>query len=200
MPRRPTNRIAHRAAEPRVETTRMSNARLAMGDRQPRWDSATYQPRASITTVTTSSGHVSTRNAGATASPAELPPSRPSRPGTTHHHGRGISPLSAATNGFSIGGIFNMTANLDFPSSPYEFGPPGLLAEAASLPSHSPCLCTVTRSRMMVPPLCRDSTDAPQGPPGRAIPPGGRRSWSPARPRRRAWTCERRRPRSPHPV
>ena len=45
---------------------------------------------------------MSTRNAGAKASPAEVPLNRPSKPGTTHHQGRGSSPLKLATKGFSI--------------------------------------------------------------------------------------------------
>ena len=45
---------------------------------------------------------MSTRNAGATASPAEMPPSRPSKPGITHHQGSGSSPLKLATKGASI--------------------------------------------------------------------------------------------------
>ena len=44
---------------------------------------------------------MSTRNAGAMASPVDVPPTRPSRPGRTHHQGRGISPLSNAWKGFS---------------------------------------------------------------------------------------------------
>lgn len=44
---------------------------------------------------------MSTRNAGAKASPAEVPPSRPSKPGTTHHQGSGSNPLNDATNGLS---------------------------------------------------------------------------------------------------
>ena len=110
----PANRSAHRAPEPAVESARINSERLATGDRHPRWERATYQPRVNITTVTASSGQVSTRNAGATASPAELPPSRPSRPGTTHHQGSGNNPLSAATNGFSTGGIFSIASNLGF--------------------------------------------------------------------------------------
>ena len=55
-----------------------------------------------MTTVKARSGQVSTRNAGAKASPVEVPPSRPSKPGTSHHQGRGTSPLKLATNGLSI--------------------------------------------------------------------------------------------------
>ena len=51
---------------------------------------------------------MSTRNAGAKASPAEVPPNRPSKPGTTHHQGKGSSPLNDATNGFSTCNIFRI--------------------------------------------------------------------------------------------
>ena len=51
--------------------------------------------------VNAKSGQVSTRNAGAKASPIDAPPTRPSRPGSTHHQGRGSSPLSAAVKGLS---------------------------------------------------------------------------------------------------
>ena len=66
------------------------------------WDGANHQPRASITTVITKNGQVSTCNEGAKASPADVPPRTPSKPGTTHHQGSGSSPLSRLTNGFSI--------------------------------------------------------------------------------------------------
>ena len=66
------------------------------------WDGANHQPRASMSTVITKKGHVNHCNAGAKASPAEEPPSRPSRPGTTHHQGSGNSPLSRLTKGFSM--------------------------------------------------------------------------------------------------
>ena len=46
-------------------------------------------------------GQVSTCNAGARASPVDVPPTIPSRPGTTHHQGSGNNPLNKATKGFS---------------------------------------------------------------------------------------------------
>ena len=61
-----------------------------------------YQPRLSMTTVIVRKGHVSTCKAGAMASPAGAPPSRPSKLGTTHHQGKGSSPLNRATKGFSM--------------------------------------------------------------------------------------------------
>ena len=67
----------------------------------PRWASCRYQPRPSISKVRASRGQVSTRNAGTMASPVDVSPTRPSRPGRTHHQGRGSSPLSTARKGFS---------------------------------------------------------------------------------------------------
>ncbi len=61
-----------------------------------------YQPRLSMTTVIVRKGHVSTCKAGAMASPAGAPPSRPSKLGTTDHQGKGSSPLNRATKGFSM--------------------------------------------------------------------------------------------------
>ena len=76
--------------------------RLAHWERQLlRWAISRYQPRPNISKFIPRRGHVSARNAGAKASPAELPPTRPSRPGMTHHHGRGKRPLSIAWNGTS---------------------------------------------------------------------------------------------------
>ena len=72
------------------------------GPHQLPWDGASHQPRASMSKVTAKKGQVSTCNAGAKASPAEEPPSKPSRPGTTHHQGSGSSPLSRLTKGFSM--------------------------------------------------------------------------------------------------
>ena len=60
-----------------------------------------YQPRPSISRVMPRKGQVSTCNAGARASPVDVPPTIPSRPGTTHHQGSGKNPLNIATNGFS---------------------------------------------------------------------------------------------------
>ena len=54
-----------------------------------------------MTSVKAKSGQVSTRNAGAKASPVDVPPTRPSKPGTTHHQGSGSRPLSTATKGLS---------------------------------------------------------------------------------------------------
>jgi len=55
-------------------------------------------------------GQVSTRNAGAKASPDPAPPISPSRPGTTHHQGRGRRPLSKARKGFSARRNFGMVS------------------------------------------------------------------------------------------
>jgi len=66
------------------------------------WDNSKYQDLDIIKTVRASRGHVSTCDAGATASPAEAPPSRPSMPGIIHHQGRGNSPLREATIGVSM--------------------------------------------------------------------------------------------------
>ena len=77
-------------------------------------------------------GQVSTRNAGAKASPDPAPPISPSRPGTTHHQGRGRRPLSKARKGFSARRNFGMVSLLI--SSAYQS--PGdflTLAVAASL-------------------------------------------------------------------
>ena len=76
---------------------------------RPPWESSKYQPRINITAVNTRNGHVSTRNAGAAPSPAEVPPNKPSRPGTTHHQGKGSNPLNDATNGFSTCSILRMS-------------------------------------------------------------------------------------------
>ena len=81
---------------------RTSPARRRQEERQrPGWANSKYHPRPSIIRVRANSGHVSTRNAGAKASPAEVPPKRPSKPGTTHHQGNGKRPLSMATKGIS---------------------------------------------------------------------------------------------------
>ena len=74
----------------------------------PRWDSSRYQPRLNMTSVNTRNGHVSTRNAGAKASPAEVPPRKPSKPGTTHHQGKGNRTLNKATKGLSTCVMFLM--------------------------------------------------------------------------------------------
>ena len=72
------------------------------GPHQPPWDGASHQPRANMRTVMTKKGQVSTCNAGARASPADVPPRTPSKPGTTHHQGSGNTPLSSPTKGFSM--------------------------------------------------------------------------------------------------
>jgi len=60
------------------------------------WLVCKYQPRLSVNIFKANSGQVNTRNAGAIASPASALPSRPSKPGTTHHQGRGVSvPIGA---------------------------------------------------------------------------------------------------------
>ena len=91
-----------------VDATRTRLERFAQGERQPRWDTFRYQPRPSMTRVSTRSGPLSARKAGARASPDDAPLSRPSRPGTTHHQGSGKSPLSRAKNGLSKCRNFSM--------------------------------------------------------------------------------------------
>ena len=88
---------------------RITTDRRTQIERQPPlWDSSRYQPRLNMTSVSSRKGHVSTRNAGAKASPVEVPPRRPSKPGTTHHQGKGNSTLNSATNGLSTCNIFLM--------------------------------------------------------------------------------------------
>ena len=65
-------------------------------------------------------GHVSTRNAGARASPAEVPPNKPSKPGMTHHQGKGSRPLNTATKGFSIWNSLSIRAHLQFVGTDYK--------------------------------------------------------------------------------
>ena len=82
--------------------TSTTEERRAQGERHPPlWVNSTYHPRLSIRMVMPRKGHVSTSNAGVRANPTDVPPSRPSSPGMTHHQGRGSSPLNMATNGFS---------------------------------------------------------------------------------------------------
>ena len=108
-PRYPPNRSDQSATAATVEIDNVTVARLAHVERKsPRFDSSTYQPRPSMMIVTTRNGHVSTRNAGVAASPDPVAPRSPSKPGTTHHHGNGKSPLSRATNGVSIRRYFNI--------------------------------------------------------------------------------------------
>ena len=109
IPSRPAKRRPQSVAARAVEPIRTNRARLAHGERQPPpWDRFRYQPRPNMTRVSTRNGQLSTRNAGARASPEDAPPIRPSRPGTTHHHGSGSSPLNKATKGFSTCKNFSM--------------------------------------------------------------------------------------------
>ena len=102
MPNRPTKRSPHSVPDTVVDTMSTTPERFDQVDRQPpAWDSRRYHARPSISRVRPRSGHVSTRNAGARASPADVPATTPSRPGTTHHQGRGKSPLSNDTKGAS---------------------------------------------------------------------------------------------------
>ena len=98
----PANRRPQSSVASTVEKISTRLDRLAHGERQllP-WLISRYHPLLSIKIVTPKRGHVSTRNAGAKASPAGVPPRRPSRPGMTHHQGRGRSPLNSALNGAS---------------------------------------------------------------------------------------------------
>ena len=91
-------------------------ARLAQGERQPDpWENSRYQPLLNMRMVITRNGQLSTRNAGAEANPDPVVPRSPSRPGTTHHQGRGSRPLSIATKGVSIRSSFNIEFLLDLP-------------------------------------------------------------------------------------
>ena len=84
-----------------MEATNVTRPLRAQVERQPPpWDRSRNHARPSMSRVSTRSGQVSTRNAGAVASPADVPPTMPSRPGTTHQ-GSGPSPLSSAIKGFS---------------------------------------------------------------------------------------------------
>ena len=86
-----------------VEPVRTAPERRPQGElHYSPWDNSRYQALTIITTARASRGQVSTCNAGAAASPAEFPPSRPSMPGITHHQGRGNSPLREATIGVSM--------------------------------------------------------------------------------------------------
>ena len=102
-PSRPANRRPHNTTANTVDTINVTVARFfhPVPHKLP-WDGASRQPRASMSTVMTKNGQVSTCNAGAKANPADVPPKTPSRPDTTHHQGSGSSPLSRPTNGFSI--------------------------------------------------------------------------------------------------
>ena len=111
IPNNPVNRRPHITAASAVDPIKVSRARVAHADRQPPpWLSTRYQPRPSISKVMPRNGQVSTRNAGARASPADVPPRRPSRPGTTHHQGRGNSPLNKATKGISTRNSFSIVS------------------------------------------------------------------------------------------
>ena len=97
------NRRFHNVTANTVDVVRVYVAQFFhAGPRQLSWDGASPQARASMSTVITKKGQVSTCNAGAEPSPAEEPHSRSSRSGTTHHHGCGNSPLSRLTKGFSM--------------------------------------------------------------------------------------------------
>ena len=86
-----------------MDTTSATVARLAQGERQPDpWENSRYQPLLNMRMVITRNGQLSARNAGAAASPDPVAPRSPSRPGTTHHQGRGNRPLNIATKGVSI--------------------------------------------------------------------------------------------------
>ena len=117
IPNSPANRSPKSDIAITDETTKTRRERLAHEDcHPPPCDRFRYQPLASMTTVSTRNGQLSTRNAGAMASPADVPPIRPSRPGITHHQGKGKSPLNSATNGLSICSHFNIGSPLLFPS------------------------------------------------------------------------------------
>ena len=102
IPSRPANRRLQSSTANAVEPIKITRARFLNTECQPPcWDISRYQPLPSISKVRPRNGQLSARNAGTVASPAEVPPRKPSRPGTTHHQGSGKSPLSVATNSFS---------------------------------------------------------------------------------------------------
>lgn len=113
-PSRPAKRSPQSVTDRTVDTTSATVARLAQGERQPDpWENSRYQPLLNMRMVITRNGQLSARNAGAAASPDPVAPRSPSRPGTTHHQGRGSRPLSIATKGFSIRSSFNIEFLLD---------------------------------------------------------------------------------------
>lgn len=59
------------------------------------------QARLSTRMARTNKGIAATRNAGATAAPAEVAPSNPRTAGTTHHQGSGMTGASARSISFS---------------------------------------------------------------------------------------------------
>ncbi len=101
-PSSPANRSVHKTTDKTVDRIKVAMARFfhPLPHKLP-WEGASHQPRASISTLTAKNGQVSACNAGAMASPADVPPRIPSKPVTTHHQGRGRSPLSRLTKGFS---------------------------------------------------------------------------------------------------
>ena len=102
-PSRPANRSPQSVTDRTVDMISTTVARLAQGERQPDpWENSRYQPLLNMRMVITRNGQLSTRNAGAEANPDPVVPRSPSRPGTTHHQGRGSSPLSTAKNGLSM--------------------------------------------------------------------------------------------------
>jgi hypothetical protein len=102
VPNRPANRRPHNPTDNTVAVISTTVARFRHEEvHRPPWDNSSHQPRASMSTVTAKNGQVSTCNAGARASPAGVPPRKPSKPGTTHHQGSGSNPLSRPTTGLS---------------------------------------------------------------------------------------------------
>ena len=104
MKRRPHSKAANAVDPARTIPDRRVQTDLQL----PRWDNSKNQPRPSVSRVKANIGHVSTCNAGARASPAVVPPKRPSTPGIIHHQGRGSRPLNKATRGISTRNILNM--------------------------------------------------------------------------------------------
>ena len=95
-PSTPAKRSPHSRAETAVETARTRPERRCQSVACP-CERCTYHPRPIERRVRARKGQVSTRNAGAAASPAPPVPRRPSRPGTTHHQGSGRSSLSGVS-------------------------------------------------------------------------------------------------------
>ena len=80
----------------------------------PPWlpDNSKRHPLPRSRMVRTSSGHVSTRKAGARANPAPASLRRPSKPGMIHHQGRDSTGLSTAMIGFSTWKTFSIFPSL----------------------------------------------------------------------------------------
>lgn len=93
----PANRKPHNTATVAVDTESTASERNCQRVRTP-WAICNHQARSRNAAPTTATGIVATCNAGATASPTPELPTRPSKPGTTHHQGSGNRPLNGRSN------------------------------------------------------------------------------------------------------